>query len=127
MRKENNFYIFLMIVFLALFGTLSCDETEDETGDVPEITAKVVGKGIDLVGIPYLLINVTNIGSTEANIVHVDVYVQKNGNIIDAIEISVWYLRPGETEVERAKLFNLYSHDDYDSIELNSRVVSFEG
>ena len=122
--KENNPFVSLAIAFWILLVALGCGETETRV-EVPTIKTKVVGKGRDLVEIPYLLISVTNVGRTEARIVDVDVYVQKNGDIVDATEFSVWYLRPGETEVESAKLFNLYSHDDYDSIELNARVVTF--
>ena len=121
MKQKNNFHIFLAIAFLAFLG---CSETE-ESIEVPEIEAKIVGKGRDLIGIPYLLISVTNIGRTEANIVHVHAYAQKNGNIVDAFKTTVWYLRPDETEVIRVKFLNLYSHSAYESIEINTRVVTF--
>ena len=123
MAKEK---VFLMVILLALFALLGCGGNEIVTTvEVPEIEVKVVGKGMDLIEIPYLLVSITNIGRTEADIVNVDVYVRKDGDVVDGREISVWYLRPGETDVKQVRLYTLYDHDEYDSIELNARVVLF--
>ena len=118
MRTKNNFQIFLIIVSLAFFG---CSETEI---DVPQIEAKVVGKGEDYLGTPYLLIDITNTGRTDANYawIWIHIYAHKNGNIIDSSQQLVMGLRPGETEVIKANLYNLNSHDDYKSIEINIKI-----
>ena len=130
MVRENHFYIFLSITLLTLLGTFGCSETETRV-DIPEIEVKVIGKleskgaYVDLILSPYLLISVTNVGSTEPDIVYVDVYAQKNGDIVDTALVRVDFLRPGETAVEKATFFNIDSHSDYDSIELNARVFNF--
>ena len=112
--------VFLMIVFLSAF--FGCSEQEEEI-DIPQIEAKVVGKGVtNYYKIPYLLISVTNIGRTDARLVGVDVYFKKNGNIIDISKFSVRYLDSGETQVREVRLLNLESHDDYESIKINARV-----
>ena len=106
MIRENHFYTFLSIAFLTLLGTFGCSETETHI-DVPEIEVKVVGKGTDFRRVPYLSISVTNIGSTEARIVDVNIYLQKNGDLVGAARETVWYLEPGQTKVKRVKFFDL--------------------
>ncbi len=112
-----RYLIFTFVVVALLVG---CgQDTPTAPAPVAEVKIVMTEKTMKSYGAPAILVTVKNTGNQTVYNVSVEVQAIKNGIIIDgsnAYPANLGKIFPGESAVDEAILFELTSHDEYDSV-----------